>query len=225
MFNLRIGSKCSLRRVDLARHLDSNVYLRGKGVFMQRAACAMLVILASSRVAVLPPKLCGAGEPPLPGGIEGRQRWQEEKCCGANVLYLFLRLHGVAASHAELLREVPVGENGTSLEDLRRIARQHGLEVEVVRATPKSLSSVRFPAIAHEEVERGRGTTYSCASSMTRRPSSWGLMGLPAPLRKRVSLSFSQSGAVTSLWRRRGPRLRRCCFGSSAQHSSDQCSC
>src|SRR5262249_31273670 len=44
--------------------------------------------------------------------------WQQENACGANCLFVFLRLHGQMVSHEEILAAMAPDERGLSLESL-----------------------------------------------------------------------------------------------------------
>ncbi len=68
--------------------------------------------------------------------------------CGYNSLYLFLQLKGVEVDFETLKSNVTVGENGTSLYDLQKVAAAVGMNAVAVKCSYAALCSVDLPVIA-----------------------------------------------------------------------------
>src|SRR5262249_28105193 len=66
--------------------------------------------------------------------------------CGANSLYVFLRLHGVNSSLKQIKQEVPLNEQGASMLDLREAASRAGVDALVIQAAPVGLAD-KLPSI------------------------------------------------------------------------------
>lgn len=92
---------------------------------------------------------------PLSGGSSGS--WRTPLFCGVNSMYVFLRLQGVQVSHQEMEADLPVSARGSTLRDMREVARRHGVAARVVRATPEQLWRCELPAIAHMEKDSTAG--------------------------------------------------------------------
>jgi len=101
-----------------------------------------------------------------PGGL-GSETWRVAQKCGVNALYVALRLHGKQVDYRELESRLPVGEDGSTLADMKACARAFGLHAEVVKATPEALTRCRLPVIAHCEQERSRSGHYIVVMSVT----------------------------------------------------------
>jgi hypothetical protein len=67
--------------------------------------------------------------------------------CGANSLYVFLRLHGVERSLEAIRNEVRVTAQGASMLELKEAAGRNGLDAAVLNTSPAELFG-RLPAIA-----------------------------------------------------------------------------
>lgn len=109
---------------------------------MLRGAVALLAVLAAS----------GAGlrsEDPTANDAV----WRISQRCPVNTLFVVLRLYGKDISYQEILEQLPVDREGTSLVDMRNFAARHGLAGRVRKLTPEQLAHVRFPIIAHLEDE------------------------------------------------------------------------
>jgi hypothetical protein len=83
--------------------------------------------------------------------------WRVKQRCPINTLYVVLRLYGKDVSYQEVLEQLPVGREGSSLTDMRDFAARHGLPARVQKLTPEKLAQVRFPVIAHLEEENTSG--------------------------------------------------------------------
>jgi ABC-type bacteriocin/lantibiotic exporter with double-glycine peptidase domain len=81
--------------------------------------------------------------------------WRTLQRCPANTLYVTLRLYGKEVSYQEIEGALPIGREGGSLADMRKLAARHGLPAQVRKLTPEQLAQVRFPAIAHLEDAEG----------------------------------------------------------------------
>jgi Peptidase C39 family len=83
--------------------------------------------------------------------------WRSLERCPVNTLFVVLRLHGKDVSYAEIRDQLPVGQGGSSLADMRDFAVRHGLPARVLKPTPARLAQMRMPVIAHVEEERTAG--------------------------------------------------------------------
>jgi hypothetical protein len=93
--------------------------------------------------------------------------WRVAYRCGPNALYVYLRLRGHAVAYDDVLNSLPIGEYGTTLADLQRVAGEHGVRSAVIRATPETLASL-LPAVVHTE-EKSRVTGhYSVVVGMSK---------------------------------------------------------
>jgi hypothetical protein len=92
------------------------------------------------------PKLKESNPPPmkyaLPKGFESTTA-----DCGANSLYVFLRLHGVGCKLEDIRRQVPITDRGASMLDLKEAANKYNLKTEVVKTSAMSLLD-KLPVIA-----------------------------------------------------------------------------
>jgi ABC-type bacteriocin/lantibiotic exporter with double-glycine peptidase domain len=86
---------------------------------------------------------CAAGETAGPAVVT------DERRCGVNAIFALLRVSRVDVSYGDVLDAVPVEDLGSSLESMRAVAQERGLECDVVRATPDQLASIPLPFIAH----------------------------------------------------------------------------
>ena len=77
--------------------------------------------------------------------------WRTSVRCGVNVAYVYLKLKGYTVDYDETLGSLPIGEDGTNLEDLRKFVDSHDSGSVVVRASPSELSQFALPVIAHLE--------------------------------------------------------------------------
>ncbi len=105
---------------------------------------ALLLVLFLSPV---PPVLAD-------GGDGSTAYWRDQKRCGLNCLYGYLKLHDKTISLKAIDEAVPVGDEGANMADLRRVAIRLGLPSRVVRAGSSDLAGFTLPVIAHL---RGRG--------------------------------------------------------------------
>lgn len=78
-----------------------------------------------------------------------REPWQEGNACGANCLFVLLRLYGCAVTHEEVVSGLPRESRGSHLGALQDYAVSRGVRAEVCRATPAVLDRLPLPAIAH----------------------------------------------------------------------------
>jgi ABC-type bacteriocin/lantibiotic exporter with double-glycine peptidase domain len=69
--------------------------------------------------------------------------------CGANSLYLFLRLHGCNLSYSELAAALGEDERGVSLHQLRSVASAFDLQCTVRKGNLINLGGCSLPLIAH----------------------------------------------------------------------------
>src|SRR6266851_2680803 len=75
--------------------------------------------------------------------------WQDNKACGPNCLFVFLRAFGAEVDHNELVRALPRSERGVSLATLQEAAARYGVPAQTVCAAPDALTSLPLPAILH----------------------------------------------------------------------------
>lgn len=74
--------------------------------------------------------------------------WQTGPYCGANSLYMFLRISGVTVRYEDLKKEVPVSENGASCLELQGCSEKHGVPLEVLSIKPSDIKALGYPIIA-----------------------------------------------------------------------------
>lgn len=94
-----------------------------------------------------------------PSAFDAKPWWRERSDCGVQALYVLSALCGRTATIGELRRQIEVdSERGCSIEDLRRAARQVGLDTDVLFVTPGELPNVSTPYILHNEASVARQT-------------------------------------------------------------------
>jgi len=71
--------------------------------------------------------------------------------CGLYCLGYMAQLRGLDIGLDEMRKKVPVGEEGTSLLELREAAKSFGMPMKVVQVAPDHLAQLSLPAIAHFE--------------------------------------------------------------------------
>jgi predicted double-glycine peptidase len=69
--------------------------------------------------------------------------------CGANCLFMLLRIKNYPVDFDQLIRSLDVGPRGLSLDQLRRAAAQVGLRTRIVKCDLDRLGRVPMPVIAH----------------------------------------------------------------------------
>jgi len=97
--------------------------------------------------------------PPAPGQTVTRNpaegplpvNWRTNFYCGVNCLYVALRMEGRPVDYEELCRSAAVGEKGTSLGELARLAKSHGTNYTPVRDLARSIAGWPVPAIVHQQ--------------------------------------------------------------------------
>lgn len=111
---------------------------------MRLHPAVLLLILLPLRAGGAPPAGPGAAAPaaaPVP--------WRRGQCCGLNCLYVLLRMHGVAVTYPDLADETEVGEQGSTMAELSRVAHAHGIDLTPMRATFESIDEWPLPAVVH----------------------------------------------------------------------------
>ncbi len=120
---------------------------------------AFLAFTIAALVASAPCGLRAQEEPRDASRADDRQTvWRSERVCGLNCLYFLLRAYGKAPDYLSMQRNL-VRPDLTSLYDLGAAAKQHGVPLRLASMTPKELSAVPKPAIAHLDVTSVRGQT------------------------------------------------------------------
>jgi hypothetical protein len=76
--------------------------------------------------------------------------WRAERACGANSLYIVLRLAGKHPAYEEL-SQMLVKDKAPTLDELRRAARYWGVDLALARLTREELRRAPLPLIAHFE--------------------------------------------------------------------------
>jgi Peptidase C39 family len=119
--------------------------------FRRGLAAALLATLAASFVG-----RSGADTAPSDSA------WRIQQRCPVNTLYVVLRLYCKDVSYQEILEQLPIDREGSSLADMRDFAARRGLPGRVLKLPPEKLSQVRFPVIAHLEGDHfeGEAATY-----------------------------------------------------------------
>ena len=93
--------------------------------------------------------------PSVPADLQLEQSWQQPNACGADALYYFLRLHHITVDRSSLIAKLAPPPNGNSLEELRRAAKDFGIEARAIKAQRSEFAKLDFPAIVHLQ---GEGT-------------------------------------------------------------------
>lgn len=124
----------------------------------------------------------GEAEPPAPSAAE--LAWRQSKRCGVNCLYVLLRSHGIEVAYDRLVDEVAIGDKGTTLAELSRVARAHGINLLPMRATRESIRDWALPAVLHLERQnferhyvlllRVESEEYTILDCTTGQMSIWG---------------------------------------------------
>lgn len=89
---------------------------------------------------------------------DSENRWNSPGRCGTNCLFIYLGLLGADASFAEVAEVMPVGTQGSSIEELRVGSGKLGVESAVVFCkSPLEFSNVSMPFVAHVDLAGGGG--------------------------------------------------------------------
>jgi hypothetical protein len=75
--------------------------------------------------------------------------WRVSTRCGVNSLYVMLRMLNRPVTYEQLLKDTAVGEQGSSVAELARLASLHGVHLTPAHATISSTSRWPVPAIVH----------------------------------------------------------------------------
>lgn len=86
-----------------------------------------------------------------PPGVAGPEFWQSGPYCGANSVYILLRLAGRPVAQADLLRSLPAEGRGASMLDMAKALEAHGIQTRIVRIAPGQLAGEPMPLIARLE--------------------------------------------------------------------------
>jgi hypothetical protein len=83
--------------------------------------------------------------------------WRTGQLCGANSVYLVLKLLSPHPPEYEVIRqELPSRDEGTSIVEMRQVLNEHGVAADILRAAPRDLELHHGPVIAHwqQEIEK-----------------------------------------------------------------------
>lgn len=85
-----------------------------------------------------------------------------QRMCGRYAMFLWLQITGHAVDYASVERGVPVGESGTSLEQMELASQEWASGMKAVSATAAALKRLDSPTIAHIwiDTEAGRQGHY-----------------------------------------------------------------
>lgn len=86
-----------------------------------------------------------------PPGLPGPELWQSGPYCGANCIYIVLRLCGRPVSHEDVRRQLPTEGRGASMLDMARVLDSERLPSKIVRVGPGTLAREPMPLIARLE--------------------------------------------------------------------------
>ena len=81
--------------------------------------------------------------------------WKTEPICGANSVYLFLRLHEVDVAPESIVEDVPSTGKGASMSDLKAECAKFGVATDTVKLRPRDLYRIRAPIIAKMDSMKG----------------------------------------------------------------------
>jgi predicted double-glycine peptidase len=77
-----------------------------------------------------------------------KQQFQEGMRCGPNALFVLLRYLGIQASYDEIISRVEIGERGSSLNELARVAEQFSVGLEPRgQIPPEAIAQLPVPSI------------------------------------------------------------------------------
>ncbi|MBP6672984.1 MAG: hypothetical protein KA247_07530 [Bacteroidetes bacterium] len=80
-------------------------------------------------------------------GTEGVILQQQKNDCGPAALAMVLNDAGVRIHREEILQQIVMSENGTTMEELRRFAESHGVILEGWKLSIGELSGRKLPAL------------------------------------------------------------------------------
>ncbi len=106
------------------------------------AAAGLWTPLASSQEVAPPPADSTAEAAELPG-------WRRENHCGVNCLYVMMKMQNIPCSYEELCGRTAVTDQGSSMLELARVARLHGLPLTPVSSSSESIAGWPLPAVVH----------------------------------------------------------------------------
>jgi ABC-type bacteriocin/lantibiotic exporter with double-glycine peptidase domain len=96
--------------------------------------------------------------------------WRSAANGGVNVLFCYLRAHGVACEYPELLREQAEEEGPThTAATLSRLAAKSGLPLQPALLTMDELSSCPLPVIVHMDGESPEAGAFLLILAMTTK--------------------------------------------------------
>jgi len=96
-----------------------------------------------------------ATQPVMPTKSAKPEIWRSGEVCGANTVYVLLKLIAPdAPEYVVIRRELPSTQATTSILEMKCVLAQHGVEAEIVRASPQTLASYVLPVIAHFQRDR-----------------------------------------------------------------------
>lgn len=96
--------------------------------------------------------------------------WRCAENGGVNVLFCYLRAHGIRCDYAELLgRQAALGTASRNAAGLERIALEEGSPLRTVSLTMETLSSCEFPLIVHMDGATPEAGAFLLVVSMTPR--------------------------------------------------------
>jgi len=83
--------------------------------------------------------------------------WRTGQLCGANSVYLLLKLLlPEAPDYDAIRRKLPSKPDGTSIVDMKQVLGEYGIAADIMRASPEDLMSEARPVIAHWQQERDK---------------------------------------------------------------------
>ena len=96
--------------------------------------------------------------------------WRQSVSCGANCVYVLLRVLEKPVSYEEVSRRTKVGLQGSTMDELARVANLYGVRLAPMRATRKSVEQWPLPAIIHQQ--EGEGFTGHYVLYLGRDPNT-----------------------------------------------------
>lgn len=74
--------------------------------------------------------------------------WRSAESCGVSCTFLLLRLKHCGVSYADIRARVPIERQGSNMLAMKRACAEFGLPVRAVRASPRTLNELTWPAVA-----------------------------------------------------------------------------
>jgi predicted double-glycine peptidase len=85
---------------------------------------------------------------------EESPHWRDPRSCGVQSVYSLLKLSGIDVDYEQLQQLIPITSQGSNISDMSAACSRLGLETDVLLLSPRTLSSIQPPFIAHVSSSR-----------------------------------------------------------------------